>query len=91
LVWRVELLEGARRKLARLDPTTAQRIARFLRERIATGEDPRRMGKPLIGRLAGYWRYQVGDFRVICHVDDERLLVLVVSLGHRREIYRERP
>jgi mRNA interferase RelE/StbE len=60
----------------------------YLRERIATDADPRRFGKPLIGDKAGLWRYRVGDFRLVCRIEDERLVVLVLAVGHRREVYR---
>jgi mRNA interferase RelE/StbE len=88
LTWQVEFLESAERALKKLDRVTQRRIVRFLRERIASEEDPRRLGKPMRGQPEGRWRYRVGDYRLICQIKDDRLLVLVLTIGHRREVYR---
>jgi len=62
---------------------------KFLSERVARVENPRSLGKPLQGsRFGEFWRYRVGDYRLICKIEDERLLVLVLRIGHRKEIYR---
>jgi mRNA interferase RelE/StbE len=60
----------------------------FLEDRIASLDDPRSTGHSLTGQLSGLWRYRVGDFRIICDIQDQRLVVLVVEIGHRSEIYR---
>jgi mRNA interferase RelE/StbE len=57
-------------------------------ERLATEADPRRLGHSLSGPLIGLWRYRVGDYRLICRIEDGRCLVLVLTIGHRREVYR---
>jgi mRNA interferase RelE/StbE len=88
LIWQVEFLESAERALRKLDRVAQRRIVRFLRERIAGEEDPRRLGKPMRGQPAGRWRYRVGDYRLICQIEDGRLRVLVLTVGHRREAYR---
>ncbi len=88
MAWRVELLDGARKTLSRLDPPEARRILAFLKDRVATDDDPRRLGGPLVARFAGHWRYRVGEYRLICRIEDARLLVLVLTIGHRREVYR---
>ena len=88
MAWAVELAETAARELERTDPTTRKRVLQFLRERVATSEDPRRLGRPLVGSRRGLWRYRVGDYRRICDIQDRRLVVLVVTVGHRREVYR---
>jgi mRNA interferase RelE/StbE len=88
LTWKVRFRESARKDLERLDRPVQRRIIRFLRERIATSENPKRLGKSLSGRLAGLWRYRVGDFRIICLIEDADLLVVVVGLGHRKRVYR---
>lgn len=89
MAWRIELSPGADRDLDKLDPQHARRILRFLSERLARLENPRTIGKLLEGQeLGGLWRYRVGDYRVICSIEDDRLVVLVVEIGHRREIYR---
>ena len=89
LVWRVEFDDRARRQLDRLDETQSRRILAFLRTRVAEADDPRRLGGALIGsRYGELWRYRVGDYRVVVRIEDEVLRVLVVQVGHRREVYR---
>ncbi len=61
---------------------------RFLRERIRLAENPRQWGKPLDGDKVGLWRYRVGDYRLICDIQDERITVLVIRVGHRKDVYR---
>jgi mRNA interferase RelE/StbE len=88
-MWRVEFTASARRSLLRLDAKVREQILRFLRERVATAADPRSLGLPLKGRrFAGLWRYRSGDWRILCEIQDGALLVLVVDVGHRREVYR---
>lgn len=87
--WTVELSELARKHLRQLDPPEARRILRFLEERIATAADPRLLGQALKGsELGQLWRYRIGDYRVIADIDDGRVTVLVVRIGHRGDIYR---
>jgi len=89
MAYSVELSEGVDRELGKLDPQHRRRILKFLIERVAKLDDPRSIGQALRGsRLGEFWRYRVGDFRLICRIEDDRLLVLVLRLGHRREIYR---
>lgn len=87
-MWNVELDERARRALRKLDPSIQSEIVRFLRTRIATPEDPRRFGKPLRHDLKGLWRYRVGDYRLVCQIENGRLVVLVIGIGHRSTVYR---
>lgn len=87
MAWRIELTASAEKSLSKLDRTAAKRITTFLRERVASADDPRSSGKALAGQLAGLWRYRVGDYRVICQIEDGTLVVLVVRIGHRSEIY----
>lgn len=87
--WRVEISAGARKALGKLDPQAARSILTFLDEKVARATDPRRVGKPLAGSALGnFWRYRVGDYRVIADIQDETVTVLVVRIGHRREVYR---
>jgi mRNA interferase RelE/StbE len=87
--WKIEFSVEADRELSKLDPQQARRILKFLRERVAKLDDPRSIGKALQGsRLGEFWRYRVGSFRVICKIEDTRLLVLVLRIGDRKEIYR---
>ena len=86
-VWRVEFLAEAARELRKLGPPAEKLILRYLRQRIALAEDPRRFGRPLTGDLKGFWRYRVGDYRIVASIEDDRFIVLVVTVGHRREVY----
>ena len=89
MAWRVEFDDGAKRDLEKLDKPIALRITRFLRERVGQLDDPRSIGDALKGsRLGDFWRYRVGDYRIICDLENQRLLVLVLRVGHRREVYR---
>jgi mRNA interferase RelE/StbE len=87
LIWAVEFDDRARRELRKLDPSVQRDVLRYLRERIATEDDPRRFGKALVGDLGGLWRYRVGDCRIICRIEGNRLVVLVVRVAHRSTIY----
>ena len=78
----------ALKDLKKLGPQAQKEIIRFLDERIAGRGDPRRFGKALRADLAGLWRYRVQDYRILCQIQDRELIVLVVTVGHRKEIYR---
>jgi mRNA interferase RelE/StbE len=89
LGWTIELTNTASRQLAQLDKTVARRIRKFLQQRIASAENPRALGQKLQGPTLGeFWKYRVGDYRIIVSVEDDRLVVLVIQIGHRREVYR---
>jgi mRNA interferase RelE/StbE len=83
---RVEWSLRAVRQLDKMDGQVARAIVRFMAERVEGTSDPRQLGKPLRGERL--WRYRVGDYRILCRLEDEVLTVLVVEVGHRREIYR---
>ena len=85
--WAYSFDERALRELQKLDRQAQKEIIAYLEKRIATKEDPRRFGKPLRAQLVGLWRYRVGDYRILCQIKDDILLVLVVSVGHRRNVY----
>ena len=87
--WVVELSDSPDRELARLDPQHRTRILKFLQTRVAKLQNPRSIGQALQGQKFGeFWKYRVRDYRLICKIEDERLLVLVLRIGHRKEIYR---
>lgn len=88
MVWTIEYSDSAKAQLRKLGKPTARRIVDFMNERIAGLDDPRSTGKALTGPLGGFWRYRVGDCRVICDIHDGALRILVVQVGNRREIYR---
>ena len=89
MVWRIEIVEPALKSLRKLDRQTADRILKFLNERLAKLEDPRTLGEALHGeRFGESWKYRVGDFRIIAKIEDHRVVVLVVRVGRRPEVYR---
>jgi mRNA interferase RelE/StbE len=85
--WTIEIDLAARRELDKLDKPIANRILKFLYQRIARLESPQQVGEQLQGALSLYWKYRVGDYRVICSIEHARFVVLVLRVGHRREIY----
>ena len=89
MAWQIEFTPEAEKQLGKIDRQSAKRIINFLRERIATAEDPRSLGKAQKGVLRDFWRYRVGDYRIMCRIEDDRLLILVVRVAHGREVYRE--
>lgn len=86
--WAYSFNETARKQLKKLDRHAQREILGYLDERIASPESPRRFGKALKADLSGLWRYRVGDYRILCQIQDHQLVVLVVSVGHRRQVYR---
>lgn len=89
MAWRVELADSAAKQLRKLDPQIAKRILTFLRDRVTLLDDPRSIGEALRGKeLGDFWKYRVGDWRIIADLDDGVMLITVVRIGNRREIYR---
>lgn len=84
----IEFLPQAAKELRKLDRHVAARIITTLEERIAPLDDPRSLGSALVGEHAGFWRWRIGDYRVVARIEDERVLILVVRVAHRREVYR---
>lgn len=89
MAWRIEIDKDVQREMKKLDKQVAKRITAKLRE-VSQLDDPRSMGKGLTGNLSGLWRYRVGDYRIICDIEDGVLLILVVDVAHRREVYKRR-
>lgn len=89
MAWAVEFDPDAVRDLKKLDHQVQVRIVAFLRNRVALLDDPRSIGEALAGtRLGHYWKYRVGDWRIICDIQDRRIVVRVLRVGNRREVYR---
>ena len=89
LAWQIKFDDASLKDLAKLDKPVAKRIVQFLRERVAVLDDPRSIGEALKGsRLGIYWKYRVGDYRIIANIEDGALRILVVRIGNRREVYR---
>ena len=85
--WRIEFEKGARDTLERLDKPVRLQIEKYL-DKLLTLDDPRARGKGLTGSRAGQWRYRAGDYRIICEIHDDVLIVLVLSIGHRSKVYK---
>jgi len=88
LAWTVEISDVAERQLRKLDEPVQERILNWLSDRIEACKNPRHFGEPLKGDRAGFWRYRIGDYRVLCDIQDENVLVLVLTIGHRRQVYK---
>ena len=89
MAWKIEIDKGVQRSMKKLDRNVAKRIIAKLRE-ISQLEDPRSTGKALVGNLAELWRYRVGDYRIVCDIEDEVLLILVIDVAHRSKVYKRR-
>ena len=89
MAWKVELSRAAENELDLLDPSSARRILVFLHGRLALLDDPRSIGEALKGsKLGDFWKYRVGDYRIICSIEDRALRILILRIGNRREVYR---
>ncbi len=90
MAWRIEFEDVAMKELAKLDKPVARRIVAFLRERVAVLDDPRSIGEALRGsKLGEFWKYRVGDYRIITNIEDGVMRVLVLKVGNRREVYKK--
>jgi mRNA interferase RelE/StbE len=89
LAWQIEFDESAKKELTKLDRQVARRLIEFLKDRILSRKDPRSVGQALKGATLGeFWKYRVGDFRIIASIQDERMTVLVLRVGNRGDVYR---
>ena len=88
MAWKVEISPPALKQLAKLDKPVSRRILKFLHERLEKLDNPRTVGGRLQGMLSELWKYRVGDYRIICSLEHQRLVVLVLRIGHRREVYK---
>lgn len=87
MAWTIEFDPAAKKELAKLDRTVAKRILAFLKDRVK--DNPRSLGAALQGsKLGAFWKYRVGDYRIICRIEDGRFCILVLKIGNRREVYR---
>jgi mRNA interferase RelE/StbE len=88
LAWKVEFQLTAQKQIRKFDVVVQRRILAYFRQRVLALEDPRKLGKPLKGDKSDLWRYRIGDYRAICKIESERLVVLALEVGHGREVYR---
>ena len=89
MAWKIEFETIADKELSKIDPQVRRRILRFLFDRVAFLEDPRSVGDALVGAEFGeYWKYRVGDYRIIANIDDKKIIITIVKIGNRKEVYR---
>jgi len=89
LTWKIEFDETAKKELAKLDRQSARRLLDFLKDRVSNRKNPRNIGQALRGsQLGEFWKYRVRDFRIIVRIQDDKMIVLVLRIGNRREIYK---
>ena len=89
MVWAIEFDEAAKKELAKLDRQVAKRLLDFLKQRVISLKDPRSVGQALKGsKLGEFWKYRVGDFRIIANIQDQKMIILILRVGNRGEIYR---
>lgn len=87
MAWRIKISDSARRDLKKLGQQPQREILNYLQQRIETDEDPQRFGSPLRRSLVGLWRYRVGDYRIICEIQESEIVVLVLRIAHRSKVY----
>lgn len=87
MAWQIRFKENLNKKLKHIDKTALKTIFSALKE-LETIENPRTKGKALQGNLKKYWRYRVGDYRIICDIQDKEIVILVIDIGHRKDIYQ---
>ena len=85
--WTVIFTDHAEKAFAKLDPPIQKEIEKYLSTRVLKAEHPRSLGKPLKGNLSEYWSYRAGDYRIICRIEDQELVIVVVRVAHRKEVY----
>ncbi|HWY22095.1 MAG TPA: type II toxin-antitoxin system RelE/ParE family toxin [Candidatus Acidoferrum sp.] len=88
MAWRIEITRTATKQITKLDQRAQKSVLNFLRGRLSSADNPRQWGRALQGEKRGLWRYRVGDYRLICDIQDETITILVLELGHRKDVYR---
>ena len=88
MIWKVELSDIALNNLKKMDKKTAAMIIGYVEKKLVGEIDPRSFGKPLVGNQKSKWRYRIGDYRLLCQILDTKIRILVVAIGHRKDIYK---
>ena len=88
MTWNIDFTNAAAKQFSKLDKPVKQRIMDFLEHRLALLYNPKQIGKALQGDLSEYWAYRVGDYRILTKHENNQLIILVVEIGHRKEIYK---
>ena len=86
-MWKIEWDSKALKEAKKLDRDARKKIVDYLEKRVLASQNPYQFGKPLKGNKAGIWRYRVGNYRILCQIEDEALIILVIAVGHRKDIY----
>jgi mRNA interferase RelE/StbE len=87
--WRIRIQKDAQKELSKLDRPVQKRIIEFLEHKLGQLPDPKIIGKPLTDNLLSFWRYRVGNYRIICEIKDHELIILVVRIAHRKDVYKD--
>lgn len=88
MVWKIEFSDKSRKQIKKLSRNVQVQVLDYLEHRVASLENPRLRGEALTGNKAGLWRYRVENYRIICQIIDDKLIILVIETGHRREVYK---
>ncbi|MDF1645466.1 MAG: type II toxin-antitoxin system RelE/ParE family toxin [Legionellaceae bacterium] len=88
MTWKVEFDTSVEKDLKKLGHTAQKKILKYIKEKILTSENPRLLGKSLSGKLSDIWRYRIGDYRLLAKIEDEQFVILVIHVGHRKDVYR---
>ena len=86
-MWKIEWDSKALKEAKKLDRDARKKIVEYLENRVLASQDPYSLGKPLKGNKAGIWRYRVGNYRILCKIENQALVILVIAVGHRKDIY----
>ena len=89
MVWKIEYLKSIQKDVRKIDRTSQKKIKEYLEGKVANMENPRDIGKALKGEMKELWRYRIGDYRAICEIQDKTITVLVIHIGHRKNVYKK--
>jgi len=89
MAWKIKYLKSIQKEIRKINKGEQKKIREYLEDRIANADDPRKFGKALKGTHAEFWRYRVGQYRIICEIDDSEIVILVIRIGHRKDVYRK--
>jgi len=90
MAWKIKYLKSIQKDLKKINKIEQRKIQNYLEENIAKSTDPRKFGKALKGKYSEFWRYRVGQYRIICEISDDEITILVVRIGHRKDVYRNK-